>query len=77
MKLEKIKEKMINFRDFYDQDLLDSSYIENAKTKEELYIILQNHVKFLEGQATDAHYHINKFIESLDLINVNTNEINE
>ena len=36
MKIEKIKEEMLKYRDFYGGDFLDSDQIKNAKTKKEL-----------------------------------------
>lgn len=67
MKLEKIKEKMLKWKDFYGGDLPDYERIKNAKTKRELERVLEEHRDFMESMLSDAHSHIDDFKRELGL----------
>jgi len=58
MRIEKIKQEMLNYRDFYGGDLLGSSEIANATTKEELNNIIENHRSHMEAMLSDANSHL-------------------
>ena len=67
MKIEKIKQKMIEWHDFYGGDLLNWEGIEKAKTKKDLAKIFNEHENFLEMQNLDALSHIKNFKKELGL----------
>lgn len=58
MTIEKIKKEMSEYRDFYGGDLLDSSEIESATTKEELNNIVERHRSHMESMFSDASSHL-------------------
>jgi hypothetical protein len=67
MKIQEIKNKMLQWRDFYGQDIADTKRIKNAKAKEDLHCILSDHVSFLEDQNNDAIRHTEEFERKLGL----------
>ena len=67
MTLKQIKEKMLNWKDFYGQDFVNDYEIKKAKTKEQLKKIIQGHIHFLENQAIDAQQHALEFKKELGL----------
>ena len=67
MKLSKIKNKLLNWRDFYGQDISDVSSITNADTKEELREVLQAHRNWLEDQNSDALQDLDNLEKKLGL----------
>jgi len=67
MTLEKIKEKMLKWADFYGGDLTNYERIKNANTKHELERILEEHRSFMEAMLSDAHSHIDNFKRELGL----------
>jgi hypothetical protein len=66
MKIEKIKEKMIAYRDFYGCDLLGLDRIEQAETKDDLKEIIDEHESFIEDMLSDAKSHLSHFRQSLE-----------
>lgn len=65
MKIEIIKEKMLQWKDFYGGDISDVSAIKNAKSKKELAEILNRHSAFLEDMLSDAMSHLEHFKKEL------------
>jgi len=61
MTINQIKKEMLEWTDFYGQDITSKDMIENAKTKNELSEVLDAHSRFLEDQAIDAQSHLNNF----------------
>lgn len=70
MNIDKIKEEMKKYRDFYGGDLLDISEIDNALTKNELEIIIENHRSHIEAMMCDAHSHLDNFKHRVGLDNL-------
>ncbi len=68
MDINKIKEKMKKYRDFYGGDLLEVSEIDKCETKEELNKILENHRAHMEDMLSDAHSHLDNFKRKLGLL---------
>lgn len=58
MTLEKIKQEMINYRDFYGGDLFNSDEISTAKTKKDLNRIIEKHRSYMEAMLSDANSHL-------------------
>ena len=67
MKIEDIKRKMINYRDYFDQQFNDIEAVKNAKTKKELGDLIDQHEIFLESQITEAQSSLNNFKRNLGL----------
>lgn len=67
MKIYEIKEQMINYRDFYGGDLLEVSEVQKAKTRKELYDILERHRSHMESMLADANSHLDNFKKKLGL----------
>ena len=67
MKIIEIKKELLNWEDFYGQDIADTDAIERAKTKQELQKVLQRHRDWLENQNIDALQNLDSFMEDLDL----------
>ena len=53
-KIVELKKQMLEWTDFYGQDIVETDKIENATTIKELYDIMQDHRNFIEQQAADA-----------------------
>ncbi len=68
MKIKEIKEEMLNWHDFYGQDIGPTDEIKKAKTKRQLYEIMRGHIYFLETQNIDAITHAENFIKKLGLV---------
>lgn len=67
MRLDTIKEMMIEWVDFYGQDICATDKIAEATTKKQLLEVINNHIKFLEMQNIDAITHSERFKKSLNL----------
>lgn len=67
MTLLEIKNRMLEWSDFYGGDLPDYERIKNAKTKRELARILEDHRTFMELMLSDANRHIDDFKRELGL----------
>lgn len=67
MEIEKIKQKMIEFKDFFGGHLLEVDLIKESNTKEELISIIDNHSTHLEMQLNDALSHLSRFKERIGL----------
>lgn len=65
--IEKIKQEMLKYRDFYGGDLLGESEIKNAKTRQELSDIIERHRTHMEDMLGDAHSHIDNFKRRINL----------
>jgi len=50
MRIEKIKKMMIEWKDYYGQDICAIDEIAEAVTKQDLLKIIDNHIGFLEMQ---------------------------
>lgn len=72
MKIEDLKKEILNFEDFYGQDIVQTDLIQKSKTKKQLLYILLDHRRFLEDQNCDALTHIDNFIKKLSLNDINT-----
>lgn len=58
MTIEKIKEELLKYRDFYGGDLLNISDVEAATTREELSKIIELHRSHMEAMLCDAGSHL-------------------
>jgi uncharacterized protein with von Willebrand factor type A (vWA) domain len=67
MTLEKIKEEMLGWKDFYGGDISDTDEIRKAESKEELNRILEKHRELLEDMQRDADSHLDNFKRKLGL----------
>lgn len=67
MEIEKIKEEMIKYRDFYGGDLLNVDEVITCETKDELKEILWKHDSHMEMMLSDAKSHLNHFTQKLGL----------
>lgn len=65
MKIKDIKEKMLSWSDYYGGDIMQRDKIEKAKTRLELYDIMNEHIRFLEMQQIDAITHAENFKKDL------------
>lgn len=65
--LSSIKSEMKTYRDLYGGDLLDSSEIDSANTKEELERIIENHRNHMESMLGDANSHLDRFKKRIGL----------
>ncbi|MFA5153170.1 MAG: hypothetical protein WC554_11465 [Clostridia bacterium] len=50
MKIKDIKKEMLNWSDFYGQEIVATDMILKAKTKSDLKDVLLGHISFLEDQ---------------------------
>jgi tyrosine-protein phosphatase YwqE len=67
MNIINIKKKMLEWEDFYGQDIVETDLIRKATTKTELREILQSHIEFLEMQNNDATRNAEDFMSELGL----------
>lgn len=67
MKIEEIKKKMIDYRDYFGSSLVNSSDIEACEDMEDLAEILDYHEQFIGDQCNDAQNGVNRFKRSLGL----------
>jgi hypothetical protein len=67
MTVKEIKEEMIGYIDFYGGDLIVFDLIANAKTKQELSNIIDNHKTFMEDTLQNAISHLDTFKRELGL----------
>lgn len=67
MRVSAIKKKMLEWRDFYGADILDSDQIKKAKTKKELDDILRNYRHHMQDREQDALGHFDQFRNSLGI----------
>ena len=67
MTIKEIKKNLLNWQDFYGQDISDITSIKKAKTKEELNKVLQSHRDWLEFQSIDALTDLDNFSNKLGL----------
>lgn len=67
MKIEKIKQEMLEYRDFYGGDLLNIDEVMACETKDELKQILNRHEGHMEAMLSDAVSHLNHFSQKLGL----------
>jgi len=68
MKIDKIKEKMILFTDFAGFDISDVSAIKNAKTRDALRYLLDQHKNWVElSYHVDHIRSIDNFIKELGI----------
>ncbi len=67
MKLEDMKKEMLNWSDFYGQEIVATDMILKAKTKSDLKDVLIGHISFLEHQHIDAITNADIFMRKLGL----------
>ena len=67
MTIEKIKEEMLKWRDFYGGDISDTEEIKNATSKKELNRIMEKHRQLLEDMLRDADNHLDNFKRKVGL----------
>ena len=65
--VDKIKKKMLEWRDFYGADIFYSEEIGAAKSKRDLKKILDDYFKHMELRECDARSHFNEFVKALRL----------
>ena len=58
---------MLEFRDFYNGDLISLEDVSKAKTNKDLNKCMQRHYRFLEDQHTDVLAYMDRFIKRLGL----------
>ena len=61
MKLGTMKELVVEWIDYYGQDIADTQKIADAKTIEELIEVINDHIRFLRLQNIDAITHAENF----------------
>ena len=67
MSIEQIKKKLLEWRDFYGQDITDTDAIKSVKTRDDVRKVLEKHRVFLENQATDASTDIDEMERKLGI----------
>lgn len=67
MEIKEIKEKMLEWEDFYGADIMQKQDIKKARTKRELNEIMEAYARHMEDRESDARAHFDKFHASLDL----------
>jgi len=65
MNISQIKHELLEWIDFYVQDIADIEAIKKAKTKKQLKAILKKHKNFLCAQNIVTMIHIDKFEKEL------------
>ncbi len=65
--IKKLRNKMLKWKDFYGQDIVETDKIKSAKTIKGLNKILNNHISFIEMQNLDAMSHAESFRKELGL----------
>jgi molecular chaperone GrpE (heat shock protein) len=64
-KFRKLKDEILEWRDFYGQDISATDKIENAKTIDDLVDVVESHKRFLEDQNSDAISNCEHFIKEI------------
>ena len=54
MKIEEVKERLKDYRDYYGWRLREYDSIDSAKTLDELKDIVDDHIRFVESSSLDA-----------------------
>lgn len=54
MKIEEVKERLKDYRDYYGWRLREYDSIDSAKTLDELKDIVDDHIRFVESASLDA-----------------------
>ena len=67
MTLDKIKKKILEWKDFYGGDIADYEKVNRATSKEKLKTILEEHRSFMENMLSDVNSHLNNFERELGL----------
>lgn len=67
MNFKEKKKKLLEWHDFYGQDIGDTDRIKKSKCSRDLKEILKEHRFFLETQNIDAMTHLNLFEKKLGL----------
>ena len=65
--LDEIKHKVLEWEDFYGQDIVQTDLIKKAKTKKVIKEIIQTHIRWLHLQNIDAVNDAEIFIKELGL----------
>ena len=60
--IKQIRKKLLQWEDFYGQDLVNTDNIKKCKTKNDCLVILQSHRRFQEDQNIDAGSDLDSFI---------------
>lgn len=66
-KINKLKNRILKWKDFYGQDIVDVNSIIKAKNINELKKIIQDHIDFLELQNIDAIRDAENFKNSFNI----------
>ena len=67
MNIKEIKLKMLNWLDFYEQDIPDTESIKKSKNRQDLREVLQKHIEFLEMQNIEAINYVESFMIDLEI----------
>ncbi len=67
MKISEIKQKMLNHKDFFGGDIMQTDEIEKAKTKKELAEIMDSYESHLKMMSIDAISHHSRFRREIGL----------
>jgi len=67
MKLKELKNKILEWTDFFGGDIISEDAVRNAKNKEDLSAALEVHRSFMEDQLCDANSHLDDFKKELGL----------
>lgn len=59
--MDRMKNAMMEFKDFHGGELSKLDAVKDAKTKDELLKIIDAHSDFLENVARDAQSHLERF----------------
>lgn len=68
MTIADMKKEMIKYIDFYGGELLNISDVDAAKTRRELYDILNSHESHMESMLSDAMSSMSEFKKKIGLI---------
>ena len=67
MTLKEIKKELLEWTDFYGQDIVDKEAIKKCKTKNDCYEILRSHRFYQQNQNIDAGTDLDQFVKKLGL----------
>lgn len=67
MEIDKIKEEMLKYQDYYGWEFRDLNEIRDAKTKKELAQVIDDHDQFLENCVNDAQSSLERLKKRLEL----------
>ena len=68
--LTEIKHRILEWEDFYGQDIVQTDLIKKAKTKKVIKEIIQTHIRWLQLQNIDAVKHAEEFMDKIGIKNI-------